>query len=137
MKFKVLSRQAFEEFKSDEPFIVISITDPRSERVRVDNLFMDILYLQFYDLDDQTKMKDFKLFTDTDAKNILYFVDYYKSKVDLLVVHCEAGISRSVGVAGALSKIYNRSDEYYFKHYLPNMLVYRTLLNNYEEKNHE
>ncbi len=168
MKIKVLSRKTFEEFESDENFIAISITDPKSEKVSPpsDELFV-MLSLQFHDVDKPlvprdkctackgtgylpeyknindghcyrcTTMLDIKLFTDQEAKRILNFVDKYGKEVDLLVVHCEAGISRSAGVAGALSLIYNGSDEYYFKEYLPNMLVYRKILNAYMKNKKE
>ena len=162
MKIKVLSRQEFEKFISNEPYIVISITDPNSEKVNPYKTFLDILSLQFHDIDKplvnrkdckfckgtgKDKMfrdandkyysclhcteKDIIHFTEENAKQILDFIEKYKNEVDLIVVHCEAGISRSAGVAGALSLIYNGTDEYYFKHYLPNILCYRKILNNY------
>ena len=136
MKIKVLSREGFEKFESNEPFIVISITDPKSERVKVDNLFMDILHLQFYDLDKDTGTFPYSRFilTENQAQQILDFVNYYKSKVNLLVVHCEVGISRSAGVAGSLSLILNGTDQYYFDNYIHNMFVYRKILNNYMKK---
>jgi len=74
---------------------------------------------------------DIRLFTDNDARIILDFVQDCRIDIDLIVVHCEAGISRSAGVAGALSLIYNGSDEYYFHRYLPNIFVYRKILNMY------
>ena len=161
MKIKVLSRQEMEEFKSDENHIVISISDPNSEKVKFISKPIDILSLQFHDIDKSlvsrkdcirckgtgyikefmninnghcyacTDEIDIKLFTDEEAEWILAFVNDYIEKIELIVVHCEAGISRSAGIAGALSVIYNGSDEYYFKHYIPNMLVYRKILNVY------
>lgn len=161
MKLKVLSRQTMEEFKSDENHIIISITDPNSEKVKITSKPIDILSLQFHDVDKSlvkrsectackgtgylpeyknindghcyrcTTMLDIKLFTEFDAKLILEFVKLYDKKVDLIAINCEAGISRSAGVAGALSLIYNGSDQYYFDNYLPNMLVYRKILNMY------
>ena len=133
MNIKVLNREAFEKFKSDEPFIAISITDPNSEKVKIKNKPIDILFLQFYDLDKDTGQFPYSkfIFNTNQAEQILNFVEEYKDKVNLIVVHCEAGISRSAGVAGSLSLIYNGTDEYYFKHYLPNMLVYRKILNVY------
>jgi len=68
------------------------------------------------------------LFTKEDAKAILRFVIPYSAKIGLIVVNCEAGISRSSAIAGALSKIMNGDDEYYFKHYCPNSLVHRLIL---------
>lgn len=161
MKIKVLSRQAMEEFKSDEKHIVISISDPSSDKVKIISRPIDVLSLQFHDVDKPliardkctackgtgylpiykninnghcyrcTNMLDIKLFTDEDAKSILNFVELCKNGVDLIVVHCEAGISRSAGVAGALSLIMNGSDQYYFDKFLPNIFVYRRLLNMY------
>lgn len=68
------------------------------------------------------------LFTPENAKAILEFTKFYLSKVELVAVNCEAGISRSSAIAGALSKIFNNTDEYFFKNYCPNSLVYRTIL---------
>jgi predicted protein tyrosine phosphatase len=49
--------------------------------------------------------------------------------VDVVIVHCGAGVSRSAGLAAALAKWYNGSDLEFFKPpYAPNMLVYRTML---------
>ena len=167
MNIKVLSRREMEEFKSDENHIVISISDPNSEKVKIISKPIDILSLQFHDVDKRliktencdlcegtgylpiykningghcyrcTDKIDVKLFTDEEAEWILAFVNDYIEKIELIVVHCEAGISRSAGVAGALSLIYNGSDEYYFKHYIPNMLVYRFILNAYMRNKNE
>ncbi len=161
MKIKVLSRQSIEEFKSDENHIIISISDPNSEKVKIISKPFDILSLQFHDVDKPlvardkcitckgtgylpeyknindghcyrcTTMLDIKLFTEFDAKLILEFVKLYEEKVDLIAINCEVGISRSAGVAGALSLIYNGSDQYYFDKYMPNMFVYRKILNMY------
>jgi len=159
MKIKVLSREAFEQFKSDEPFVAISISDPNSEKVSHIG-YEDILRLSFHDVDKRNKQKDCKvckgtgklkifsdindghcysctdkidiiLFDELMARKVLEFVKYYQNKVRVIVVHCEAGISRSAGVAGALSLIYNGTDQYYFDHYVPNMYVYRKILNCY------
>ena len=161
MKIKVLSRKEMEEFKSDEKHIIISISDPLSDRVKIISKPVDILTLQFHDIDKPlvsrdkctackgtgylpeyknindghcyrcTTMLDIKLFTSIDAQNIFDFVEIYKKDVDLIAINCEAGISRSAGIAGALSLIYNGTDEYFFKHYLPNIFVYRKILNMY------
>lgn len=55
-------------------------------------------------------------------------VNRYKDKINLIICQCEAGISRSAGVAGALSKVLNKDDSKIFEDYCPNMLVYRTVL---------
>lgn len=76
---------------------------------------------------------DIKLFSKKNARDILNFIKEYKNDIDLIAINCEAGISRSAGIAGALSKIYNNDDSYFFKKYLPNSLVYRLILNEYYE----
>ena len=162
MKIKVMSRREIEDFKTDENHIIISITDPNSEKIKVNrtNLF-DMISLQFHDVSKKlVKREDCKICNGTGhleffaeinnghcyscttaidiilfnvkmAKHILDFVNMWKYSVDLIIVHCEAGISRSAGVASALSLILNGTDDYYFKHYLPNILCYRKILNVY------
>jgi len=161
MKIKVLSREAFIKNEEKEKYIAISITDPKSEKINPVCKPTYMLSLQFHDIDKPlvprdkcttckgtgylpqyknindghcyrcTTVLDIQMFTDQQAKQILQFINKYGKDVDLIVVHCEAGISRSAGVAGALSLIYNGSDQYYFDNYLPNMLVYRKILNMY------
>lgn len=72
---------------------------------------------------------DIKVFDESYADKILEFVSTYALDVDLIAVHCEVGISRSAGCAAALSLIYNGEDQYYFDNYLPNILVYRKIIN--------
>jgi len=123
---------------------VISITDPDSKnpaKFTVNNYTKDVLYIKCYDIDgrnDRTleclpeKYRN-GLFTDEHAKEVLTFVDNIKNDIDTLVCHCDAGISRSAGVAAAISLIFMGSDSRIFnsKKYIPNMFVYRKILNNY------
>ena len=67
------------------------------------------------------------LFSAVNAKEIIDFWNEINS--DLLIVHCEAGVSRSPAIAAALTKINEEDDNFYFKNYRPNSLVYRTILN--------
>jgi predicted protein tyrosine phosphatase len=65
------------------------------------------------------------------AKGILDFAENWKSRVELIVCQCDAGISRSSAAAAALSKIINGDDSWVFNSpkYVPNNLIYRTLIN--------
>jgi predicted protein tyrosine phosphatase len=125
---------------------VISITDPKSkDPIFKPNPFTKgILFLKFYDIDfsdgnytptraDILKAYGDGLFNDSQAREILEFVEQIKSKVKVLICHCEAGVSRSAGVAAAISKILTGSDKNIFddKRYIPNMFVYRKILNLY------
>lgn len=134
MEFKVLSENEIKYFRTDKTHIVISIKSPGTQNAYLPHINSRIgtLWMTFNDLDTNTlALKGIKLFDEHDAVEILTFVEGLKGLVKLIVCQCEAGRSRSVGIAGALSKIYNGDDSYFFKHYTPNMLVYRTILETY------
>ena len=59
------------------------------------------------------------------------FVNLNIDRIKRIVIHCEAGISRSVAIASALSKIINNYDDELFNSGIPNMLVYVTLLDRF------
>lgn len=144
MKFVALSRQAVEEGWSllnpddfqlnlTEPeCIVISITNPGSLEANIKNEFKAILRLQFWDAFG-LEQKDAKgnvmreIFTEDHARQILSFVEAHKD-VPWCIVQCEAGRSRSVGVAAALTKLATGDDEEFFKRHNPNRLVHKTIL---------
>jgi predicted protein tyrosine phosphatase len=128
MKFSVRSRQTAKFFRPTTwKAAVISITEPGGPLAEFDYPFKHVLRLQF---DDITKRIDGRYaFTSDDAKKILKFMAGVEGKVNEVLVHCEAGISRSAAVAAALSKIYNGDDtEFYGPRYRPNSLIYRVLL---------
>lgn len=135
MKIKVFSEKEIKKFLTNEKHVVISIQDPNYDFVKLpkQKSRFDKINLCFYDLDKDTESFPYSkfVFNKTQANNILKFVNKCKKKVNLICVNCVAGISRSAGVAAALSMILNDTDDYFFKHYLPNMLVYRTILNEY------
>jgi predicted protein tyrosine phosphatase len=62
------------------------------------------------------------------ARAILAFINAYPN-AERIVVHCDAGLSRSPGVAAALAKIHNGDDSEFFKrHSGLNRRVYRMIL---------
>ena len=69
-----------------------------------------------------------QLFTNEMAKEVLKFVISHPCGV--LLVNCEAGISRSAGVAAAIGKVFNGDDTFVFnsRKYMPNMLVYSKII---------
>jgi len=140
MEFWVLGRRHIVNYKCARKHIVISIGDPNDPdpvSLPVNSNRIDTLYLRFHDWDQRGKElfeKDESLFPSAVlfdagmAQRILEFVISYKGKFDLIICQCEAGISRSAGTAAALSRLMNGEDEYFFKRFLPNRLVYRTIL---------
>lgn len=73
------------------------------------------------------------------ARAICAFVSEHRSSIECVVVHCDAGFSRSPAVAAALARCLGQDDAEFFRRYHPNMHVYRTLIdawNNREDLEH-
>jgi predicted protein tyrosine phosphatase len=143
VEIKVLSRIQAENLIPDKKCAIISITDHESDIVKFkyNNNIKGVLRLHFLDEDDLSYYKHrkddtYRLFSDNDAIKILDFVEEIKDKIDILYIHCYAGLSRSPAVAAALCDIYNIDSEInWFFNYSPNIFVYRTLLNTYNFRN--
>ena len=125
----VLSRHDMSHFQSNDPYIVISVSDPGSKRVSLRSCpnRLDVLSLQFHDL-DYSSDRGGVLFTESDASQIVNFVKLWP-ELTTIVVHCEAGISRSAGIGAAISKFYNGNDREFYERRRPNSRVYSLLLN--------
>jgi len=141
MDFYIKNRAEMKYFFLNRDYLVISISTPESPPAKIvrNAHTLGILRLWFDDLDradfGQATRAYFKrgirLFTEADAYSILNFVRVALkfNNIKAIVCHCDAGISRSSGTAAALSKILNGNDFAMFKKpYVPNMLVYRTIL---------
>jgi hypothetical protein len=151
INFRVMSRADIEsDFyltvkESSMPHIILSTT---SETIRKGSVVVKenphckgIIRFTFDDLDTRhleiVKQKQglckyqYKLFTVDNAKEILTFVNEHINEIEAIITHCDAGISRSAAMAASLSKIITNMDDFFFKNYIPNMLVYTTILNEY------
>lgn len=75
-------------------------------------------------------------FSERNASDILDFIEKNKQTIELLIVACEAGISRSSGAAAAFGKIYLGTDEFIFdsERYRPNMYIYHMILKIWKER---
>jgi hypothetical protein len=134
MKFEVLSREKARKlsFKQDiEDCVIVSITDVDSHY----NSFAQnphikgVCHIKFDDVD----FGETNCITAEDGVKIVNFINHYVGKVDKIIVHCEAGVSRSAGVCAALMQIINGSDMEIFENpkFCPNMSCYRTILETY------
>jgi len=123
----VLSRPAAERVRPNVPYIVISVTDPEMPEADLADspLRMGVLRLSFHDVGEVQSF--WRAPSEEDARAIVEFVRAKRSMADLIVCHCEAGISRSSGIAAALSRWLNGHDEEFFRRYLPNRLIYRLI----------
>ena len=143
MNVTVMSRDQVIEYckmEHDTPAVIISISDPYREyysepfRTKRNNV-LAIQRLSFSDADKPGKdvygrdAAEGDLMSDGDALLIKRLLDTYPDTD--VIVHCDAGISRSAGVAAAILKAKTNDDSSIFNHYRyrPNMRCYRKTLN--------
>ena len=124
-KILVLSRSTAKEFAWDKPWACISIATYQDDFPKINKVqLVDLLQLSFKDYE----MEVDNTFTSEQAKLILNFADKHWANIDLLMIHCYAGLSRSPGVAKALSEIYQPEFFPHYDHlYLPKKIVYQTI----------
>ena len=96
-EFVVLSRDEAEDYKPHRREICISISDPDAPRARVSSRFAAVLRLNFDDVTERGEPSDI-LFAEEHAREIREFLDKWPS-AERVVIHCNAGVSRSPGVA--------------------------------------
>ena len=87
------------------------------------------LYQKFDDITHE--LYPFLLMSEAQASEIVGFVEKHRDKVSLIVCQCEAGISRSAGMALALSLWLNEGDDQGIASkwcYVPNCHVKRMIL---------
>ena len=115
------------------PTMIISISDTDTP---IPNILAEhkkenpnIVYVEFLQFDDIDCAED-------DAVVIVDAFEKYWGAVEQIIVHCDAGYSRSPAVAAAIVKAMGESDEVYFSsgEYCPNRHVYRTLLNEFSNR---
>lgn len=140
-KIMVRSRDGIEAVNPDaygEEHIIISIycSDDKPARIQESKLTKAILTVMFDDITIKHCEKypavaeKYKIFTTHTAKTIADFIEKH-ILVPLVICQCDAGISRSAGVASALSKFYLGNDDEFFgarSRYVPNTMVYSVLL---------
>ena len=135
MEIHVMSRDGMTKFSQEEhPFesFAISVSDPDRTPIIIDVLnhsrIYSVHYFRFWDEVDP----QYGAMKEDDATLLAKFVLYeHKHKPDAhLVVNCEGGISRSAGIAAAISKYFNGNDHHYFhkSRFVPNMRCYRLVL---------
>jgi len=123
--------------------IIISIFTPGDSEPKVvtnDNTEA-LFFVPFHDLDGEPSVATslafgpIILFDNQMAQNIVNFVNNF-SEINTIIVHCDAGQSRSAGVAAAIAKFFNGNDDQFFSgggmygspRYTPNRLAYRKVL---------
>lgn len=142
MKFIVLSRRNAKAFLVPEDcklWSAISITD-YDENWPVLNATRrhSVLKIAFNDIETESHYPDEVLFTEDDAKKILFFVEENYDQVELFLVHCFAGVGRSPAIAAALSKIYLGDDSAFHENYPHlNKFIYQKMLETHRKFKNE
>lgn len=132
LRIQVMSKAAVERYACSSPHIVISIRTPEAPQARFPENpnRKGVLKLDFHDFTgEESNLRGdlLDLFSVSHALRIKEFVTQHPG-IKTIICHCEGGMSRSAGVAAALSRHFNGDDRFYFKKYYPNKLVYKTLL---------
>jgi len=109
MRIKCESRDKVSQLIGDSTCALISITIATGIHPELIGSWGAILRMKFDDVDMATNRMasmEFKLFTEEQANSILDFIIAVEPQI--LVINCDAGISRSVGVMVALDQIFNK-----------------------------
>jgi predicted protein tyrosine phosphatase len=125
----VCSREDALYFTAAAPWACISVASEPGAWPSIDATNrVGLLQLAFADL--ESPVADARLFNEADAERILDFVGEVRPRIERLMVHCEAGASRSPAIAAAISRVYFGEDREFFRFgvYDPNRLVYHTLI---------
>lgn len=149
IRVRVLSRLDATYYCSnphEEKAVIISISTPYfnyeiGPYINTENGVEEILDLSFFDADEPDGLDinnvvaaNSDLMSDADAEKIANFVE--RNKQNLIIVHCDAGISRSSAVAAAILLHYTGDDSAIFDNeraYSPNMWVYFKVLKAFGE----
>lgn len=135
MKLLILSREKIKLFIPQDWCVVVSITSVDRDYAEIPNhyLILDVYRCKFRDSTDET-LDD--VISDLQALEIAQFIKkYYDLQIDTLICQCDAGISRSAGVAKAvcewLGKDFKKEFDWdpllqmYTYNYFPNSLVFK------------
>ena len=132
---RIMVKSVFECFdyvvdtNDGKPYAVISIQDYKRNgfgfRFVENDLCKGVLTLLFDDI--EKSVDGYKLFDREQAKAIINFVNQFID-VDVLLIHCYAGQSRSSAVGAFVVKMLGGDNSNYFKYRTPNTFVYQMLL---------
>lgn len=150
MNVTVMSRYDAIEYckqQHNTPVVMISVSDPYIQYFDGEpfcdkqNKVLAIQRMRFTDADKPGKdvynrtVGEGDLINDADAFLIKRLLNKFPDTD--IIVHCDAGISRSSGIAAAILKAYTGDDSQIFNNprYRPNMRCYRVVLNELMEDN--
>ena len=126
MNIQSMSKRNASKHKPTKPTILISIQDGEKQELpfkqRTNHItrsrYVDTLFLYFDDIDPETIHGNPTMpfaFSDSDAKQIISFLDrhYNNNDFEELIIHCQAGVSRSHAIALFAAKYYAKDENLY------------------------
>ena len=130
-RFETRSAVNAQFFRCELPWAAIAISSDGDFPTLDETNRLALLRLIFEDTLDRDSPDSF---SGAQATAILDFVAEWWDRIDVLLVHCELGLSRSPAVAAALSRIYYQDDGPWFEQEFPNALVYELLLETHAQR---
>lgn len=115
--------------RASESICVISITDPEEPQATIECNERNILRQQFHDLDRvYSQLTEVTYFSPWHAIAIVNFLRHNFNR-DHIIIHCEAGISRSPAIAAAICHHLRLPNawELFRGPYMPNLMVFTIL----------
>lgn len=126
MTIQSLSKQAASKYRPERPTLLISIQDGDKQELpfkqRTNHItrkrYVDCLFLYFDDINPDAIPGQPSMpfaFSDYDAKAIINFLKRHFEASDFadIIVHCQAGVSRSHAVALFIAKYFAKDDAEY------------------------
>lgn len=121
LKIQAISKREASKHKPTKPTLLISIQDGEKQELpfkqKTNHItrsrYIDTLFLYFDDIDFNRLGLNFShpfAFTSADARIIIKFLDihYADPKFDNILIHCQAGVSRSQALALFIAKYYEK-----------------------------
>jgi predicted protein tyrosine phosphatase len=142
MVLEHMSREKAEAYVGTVPYGLVSITDPDAPEAKLqpDPLRVAVLRLAFHDFtqtpeefearmaEAEDQPGEWMLPSAVHAQAIVGFLRSVAPKIEKLVIHCEAGVSRSAAVGAALAHCLRQPDEQFFIRSHPNHRVRRLVI---------
>jgi predicted protein tyrosine phosphatase len=102
----ILSEKNAQLYEPSRREVCISVTGPGKPLPNLSAQFLRVLRLAFSDITEPIDDPDYVLFNAQHAEEIIGFVRQHERDVDRIVIHCQAGFSRSPGIAVGLCAVF-------------------------------
>ena len=126
MKVRVFSEKEIKRKELKDNIAIISISSPGLDGITFNA--KNVFYMKFFDLENDFGRA--KAPKEEDMQGLKEFLDKVRENgVEEIYINCEAGISRSAGVAAAVESYFGLEDTIFCSsYYVPNIRVYRLCL---------